>query len=52
VPDGEIDALALRIDVGDLLERHLRVPVPEQKSLPDQDLVRVICVPLVANVLE
>jgi diguanylate cyclase (GGDEF)-like protein len=52
VPDGEIDALALRVDVRHHLERHLCVPVPEQEPLPDQDLVGVLRVPLVAHILE
>jgi diguanylate cyclase (GGDEF)-like protein len=52
VPDGEVDAFALRIHVRHLLERHLGVPVPEQKPPSDQDLVGVIRMPLVAQALE
>jgi hypothetical protein len=52
VPDCEIDALALRVHVGHLLERHFRVSVPEQETSSDQDLVRVVHVALITHVLE
>jgi hypothetical protein len=52
MPDCEIDALALRVDVRHLLERHLGVPVPEQEPSSDQELVRMVSVPLVTHVLE
>jgi hypothetical protein len=49
---GEVDASALRVDVRDLVEADCREAVGKQDSPPDEDLVRMVGVRLVADALE